>query len=318
MDKKQWSENSGFFSTGTQVFLVMAECGNLSEASSVLDMHPSTISYHLSELEKSLNLPLFDHSKRPLKLTSEGLNLYNELKYHFSSLNVRVQKLRQKNFLKPIIRIGIIESLSRNLGVHLIEKLSPLSNEISLLTGTSERLIELVKTQTVDIAIACTKKIDESFFAQKYLFSEPSVLALPKEPRFEKDFFTWEELRFCGLPFLRYNRFSGGSEMTENFLNSLFIHLPNRIEVDDGGVMLKLISKGIGWSLVRPATLVQYPDLAARVHFCKMPDPVMQREVILIFGKSVNPELVDTVETLSKSFYEAELSKEFKKILQQK
>lgn len=49
-----------------------------------------------------------------------------------------------------------------------------------------------------------------------------------------------------------------------------------------------------------------------------MPDPVMQREVILIFGKSVNPELVDTVETLSKSFYEAELSKEFKKILQQK
>ena len=88
--------------------------------------------------------------------------------------------------------------------------------------------------------------------------------------------------------------------------------------VDDGGVMLKLISKGIGWSLVRPATLVQHPDLAARVHFCKMPDPVMQREVILIFGKSVNPELVDTVETLSKSFYEAELSKEFKKILQQK
>ena len=113
MDKKQWSENSGFFSTGTRVFLVMAECGNLSEASSVLDMHPSTISYHLSELEKSLNLPLFDHSKRPLKLTSEGLNLYNELKYHFSSLNVRVQKLRQKNFLKPVIRIGIIESLSR-------------------------------------------------------------------------------------------------------------------------------------------------------------------------------------------------------------
>ena len=106
--------------------------------------------------------------------------------------------------------------------------------------------------------------------------------------------------------------------MTENFLNSLFTHLPNRIEVDDGGVMLKLICKGIGWSLVRPATLVQHPDLAAQVHFCKMPDPVMQREVILIFGKSVNPELVDTVETLSKSFYEAELSKEFKKILQQK
>ena len=82
--------------------------------------------------------------------------------------------------------------------------------------------------------------------------------------------------------------------------------------------MLKLISKGIGWSLVRPATLVPHPDLAARVHFCKMPDPVMQREVILIFGKSVNPELVDTVETLSKKFYETELSVEFKKILQQK
>lgn len=103
--------------------------------------------------------------------------------------------------------------------------------------------------------------------------------------------------------------------MTENFLNSLFIHLPNRIEVDDGGVMLKLISKGIGWSLVRLATLVQHPDLAARVHFCKMPDPVMQREVILIFGKSVNPELVDMVEALSKNLYEQELCPQFNRIM---
>ena len=85
--------------------------------------------------------------------------------------------------------------------------------------------------------------------------------------------------------------------------------------VDDGGVMLKLISKGIGWSLVRPATLVQHPDLAARVHFCKMPDPVMQREVILIFGKSVNPELVDMVEALSKNLYEQELCPQFNRIM---
>ena len=103
--------------------------------------------------------------------------------------------------------------------------------------------------------------------------------------------------------------------MTENFLSSLFIHLPNRIEVDDGGVMLKLISKGIGWSLVRPATLIQHPDLATQVHFCKMPDPVMQREVILIFGKSVNPEFVDTVEALSKYFYAQELLPQFKLIM---
>lgn len=88
-----------------------------------------------------------------------------------------------------------------------------------------------------------------------------------------------------------------------------------RRQRDDGGVMLKLISKGIGWSLVRPATLVQHPDLAARVHFCKMPDPVMQREVILIFGKSVNPELVDMVEALSKNLYEQELFPQFNRIM---
>lgn len=41
----------------------------------------------------------------------------------------------------------------------------------------------------------------------------------------------------------------------------------------------------------------------------------MQREVILIFGKSVNPEFVDTVEALSKYFYAQELLPQFKLIM---
>lgn len=318
MDKPRGFEELGLFSTRCKVFIVVAENSSISEAASILGMNQSTVSYHLQSLEKMLNVSLLDHSKRPAKLTAEGKVLYEEIRFQYSNFQHSLKKIQARNFIKPVLRLGIIESLSRNLGVKLIKELSPLVSQITLMTGTSERLVNSVRNQELDLVIASTKKIDETFLASRTLFNEPSVLALPQEPKFtNKTSFSWEELKFCGLPFLRYNRFSGGSEMTESFFNSLYMHLPNRVEVDDGGVMLELIAQRVGWSLLRPATLIQYPELAKKIHICKMPPPLLQRHVNLIFRKNEFPDFVDKVRTISIRFFKDQFELEIDNILRQ-
>lgn len=60
--------------TAWRIFLTAAEAGSISRTADILDMDPGFISRTIRTLEKDLgNVPLFDRSLRPLKLTDNGL-----------------------------------------------------------------------------------------------------------------------------------------------------------------------------------------------------------------------------------------------------
>ena len=54
------------FSKHGQVFLTVAKHRSVVKASEVLGMKQSSISYHLSQLEKELNVPLLDRRTKPI------------------------------------------------------------------------------------------------------------------------------------------------------------------------------------------------------------------------------------------------------------
>ena len=74
--------------------------------------------------------------------------------------------------------------------------------------------------------------------------------------------------------------------ITESMLNSLSLHLPYRLQVDTGGVMVRLIQKGIGWSFLRPATLLQHSEFVNSLNILPMPSPVITRKIVLIHKKN--------------------------------
>ena len=278
-------KQTSVFSKHGQIFLTVAEQLSVVKAADVLGMKQSSISYHLNQLEKELNVPLLDRRTKPISLTPEGKLLFDELSYEQRHLTEFLSQLQQKNLHAPVIRFGIIESLSSSLGTDLIQCFFSKSQHMKMLSGTSERLIHLLENDEIDWAIT-SRTPDALKFSKTVLFEEPSVLATPKSLKFPTDHPTWDNLKYCGLPFLRYNRSSGGDVITESMLNSLSLHLPYRLQVDTGGVMVRLIQKGIGWSFLRPATLLQHSEFVNSLNILPMPSPVITRKIVLIHKKN--------------------------------
>ncbi len=301
--------NVMLFGTHAKVFIAVVEQGNIQEAASVLKISQSSVSYHLKELEKEVGFQLYDRSQKPNHLTEEGALLFRELRQEREHLARTLGKLRSGSSIRPTLRFGIVESLARNLGASVIENLASRLSSIVMVTGTSERLYSKLKHRDIDWAIT-SRLPDASKFLTQKLFSEPSVLAVPLSMDFGAKAVSWQDLKFCGLPLLRYIRSSGGHKITESLLGALSVDLPVKIEVDDGGVMLKLIAEGFGWSFIRPATLIQHLELTERIRILPMPNPVMQRQLILAYRKDIDPQMRDEILVICDRFYKETLHPE--------
>lgn len=291
-----------FWGSHTPVFLAVASQGSISEAAKVLGMTQSSVSYHLSELEKTLKISLFDRRQKPIGLTSEGKIFYRELYYECSRLGEIIQKLQAKNYCAPSISFGIIESLSYELGIKLASELFGNTLNFEIKTGTSEYLYSLLDQQKLDWVIASKRPQVEKYNSIP-LFREPSVLVIPEKIKLVRQKTSWEELQFCGLPFLRYNQKSGGDIITESILNSLSVRFPNRMRVDDGGVMLRLIKAGLGWSFLRPATLVQHREALQGIKILPMPEPVIERRIMLVHEKSRRPMALPKIREICEKYF---------------
>ena len=93
-------KQTSVFSKHGQIFLTVAEQLSVVKASDVLGMKQSSISYHLNQLEKELNVPLLDRRTKPISLTPEGKLLFDELSYEQRHLTEFLSKLQQKKLAR--------------------------------------------------------------------------------------------------------------------------------------------------------------------------------------------------------------------------
>lgn len=96
MDKANYLSKSGRLALQSEVrnrinwnqvyyFSEVASCGSLKVASDRLGLSPSTLSEHIAQLEKDLQIQLFYRQHRKLTLTGEGNRLYLHAKTMFES-----------------------------------------------------------------------------------------------------------------------------------------------------------------------------------------------------------------------------------------
>jgi len=103
-------------------FSEIAATGSIKDAADKLELSPSTLSSHLSQLEKDLGVQLFHRQHRKLTLTPEGNRLYIRAKEMFEA----GQKLL--NVVSPVplgcypISIGLVPSPSIRVAYQIIGK----------------------------------------------------------------------------------------------------------------------------------------------------------------------------------------------------
>lgn len=114
---------SGFYTRSCEIFIVCARLKSFSAATEVLQTSQSSISQTIKRLENSLQFNLFERETRPLRTTQEGEALYKKLTLDAEQNRRMIELFRTRNYLKPVLDIGLIESVASFCGAELTQAL---------------------------------------------------------------------------------------------------------------------------------------------------------------------------------------------------
>lgn len=145
---------SELFDADAILFILICELQSFSKAASAIGQTQSSVSRRIDALERRLGLTLLNRSVRPIAPTPEGRVLYHEIKRHANALEDTVGRIRLRNALNPVIRVGCVESLSLNLIPKLIEKLLPVTSRLLQITATSNTLVSHLLEHKLDMIVS--------------------------------------------------------------------------------------------------------------------------------------------------------------------
>lgn len=129
-----------------------------------------------------------------------------------------------------------------------MKNLLPLASGITATTGTSPQLLESLQKREIDLAFVTGAFSEVQGVARALIYEDDAVIVLPADLAAQKKGpWSWDDLRFCGLPLIRFVREGGGGRLNESFISTLGFDFPQRIEVDNNSTMLSLVEKGVGW-----------------------------------------------------------------------
>ncbi|NRA16476.1 MAG: LysR family transcriptional regulator [Oceanospirillaceae bacterium] len=302
------------FNNTLSIFLTVCQHKNFSKAAKALNISQASVSQSIIKMEKSLGVSLFDREVRPITLKPEAIMLRDQLAGPYTKLGHTIEAIQSRNMLKPIMRLGVIDSLSANLAPSLIKIFSHQAQNISVLSGISTNLATDLHNREVDIIITSDPFDGEEGLSRYFLFREPHLLVLPKNSKLVGKQLSWQELADYELPLIRYSKRSASGRMTNTHLSRICLQLPSKIEADTNGAVLASVAGGLGWSLTSLACLLQYETLLADLHLQPVPKPDFSRDIYVVTRQDEYLELVDAVITESVKILSSKLLPNMKKI----
>lgn len=180
-------------------FIEVAEREHVSEAAAYLHVAQSAVSRQISNLEKELDVTLFEREGRRIKLLPIGklfLGHAKEVIHVLEQAQKQVKEFKQPE--KGTIKIGFPTSLATNLLPQLIHSFNQHYPEIEfqLRQGSYYFLIEAVKQRELDIAFLGPVVENDPAIRSDILFEETMDVLLPyTHPLVEREEIALTELK---------------------------------------------------------------------------------------------------------------------------
>lgn len=164
-------------------FVEVVNQQGMTNASKSLYIAQPTISKAIKDIEKELNMPLFDRSKRQLVLTDAGLVFYHKSKEILSLYKDLPKEINSLLGLETgHISIGLSAVMNMNKFIHILGEFHQQYPNVTYnLVENGGKMIEhqLINDE-IDIGIT-TLPVDQSIFHSLPLYQEELKLVLNKE-----------------------------------------------------------------------------------------------------------------------------------------
>ncbi|MEM1431679.1 MAG: LysR family transcriptional regulator [Pseudomonadota bacterium] len=265
-----------------EVFQAVSRRGSVREGAAELGISVSTVSHHLSCLERAVGTPLLDHSKRPMRPTAEGEVLLRRVDEALGLLRKGVAEIWTDDLrsLARVVRIAHVEDFDSDVGPELTAHLARAlpACEFSLLTRPSHEVVQLLRSDHVDIGIASSAETDLAGIVETPLLRDPFVLVMPLGA---PDAVTTEELVSLGsaLPFLRYSREQVMGRRVAAQLARQGVKPQSRMEFESTHEILAMVAAGQGWAITTALNYARGRRYQERVRMRPLPDKPFARRM---------------------------------------
>lgn len=132
-----------------RIFKIVADEENITKASIKLNISQPAITTHIKNLERILNMNLFERTNTGVKLTHNGKDIYEDIKGHIEAL----ENIYKKYGEKRNIYIGIHAAM---LNTEFDKKIQDSLNaeNINIMNYNADEMLQKIENQEIDMAIS--------------------------------------------------------------------------------------------------------------------------------------------------------------------
>ncbi len=232
-----------------RTFITVADQSSITRAARKLSLAPSTVSAHIAALENEYGVQLFLRTHNGVRLTEAG-----------HSLERQAREVLAAAAEFEIIARSCLAGVTGNLRLALsvsepLFDLSAFSRRLSrqfpdvdlqLSRDESQRILESLKQEDLDMGIVYGKNFDAGIFSQ-HLGQAELVVALPK---------LWSGEAYSArkplgeLPWIKTGAACPYQQIIEEFFAKLDINPPQYLRADNNRTRRQLVAGGLGVSLL--------------------------------------------------------------------
>ncbi|MFC3691534.1 LysR family transcriptional regulator [Chenggangzhangella methanolivorans] len=264
------------------IFLAACEEGGMAAAARRLGLTQPAISSAVADLEARLGAALFDRSVRPLALTPAGALLRQRASALVSEARQIAPGLSEiARGRLPLVRIGLVDSLSRALSAPLAEHLRGRAEEVSIRSGLTAAHAGALVTRNLEVMIGADDLGDLDGVERWPIAGETYVLSLPLgvvAPRSTAELMTLAR----ELTFVRYSARSSTGVEIDRHLRRLGVELPRGLEFDTPYGVAATVAAGGGFALTTPLCAYESGVDLSRIGFAPTPGPQATRRITLV------------------------------------
>ena len=265
-----------------EVFLAIAEQGQMTRAAAALGITQSAVSQHLANLENHYDTVLIDRGLRPMQLTLTGQALRQharELKQRVQSIDSDLNQIGQPQI--PLLRVALLPSLATLLTPVVIETAKSLYqvSQISLFADLSSRHQQLLESRQVDLAITSQAFYDMDGLARHRILTESFLLLLPPG---EQDFDGDLERLAQRLPMVRFSPSTPVGALVDQHLRRCDVAIERFFDADRTTMIMAAVAAGHGFSILSPTLLLDGIIEGMALSILPLPLTALQRDVMLV------------------------------------
>lgn len=268
-------------------FLEIYKSGSMHRAAEKMNISQSTISIAIQNLEKELEVTLFNRRPHGLTLTPAGTALYAHAAAILDRVDQIKPEMRQFSADRHLIRFGMPPVLSLSFWPELYPFLQSHFSRYSftLSTETRSMLKDMLTSNILDMAIIPVSKdlpLPTGFNKRKLIQDEFRSLTLSiYHPLAQKKLLTWEDVANCDL--LGYQSGTSLHKLIEKEFISIGRILTFKQLCPQLSTVISLVRKNIGGAFLNRRITREYNDLVSIPII-----PFKTQELYLIWRKTIN------------------------------